>query len=79
MVWFGDDHEHTQAYNQVSLPFAMWCCVVLIATGSSTKKPPRTRLTSVMSSLVVLLPMRFDPVVLYFPAIFKHTPGCQGI
>ena len=57
----------------------MWCCVVLIATGSSTKKPPRTRLTSVMSSLVVLLPMRFDPVVLYFPAIFKHTLGCQGI
>jgi hypothetical protein len=76
MVWFNDNQD---AYDQVSLPYAMWCCVVLIATGSSTKTPNLTRLTSVMSSLLVLLPMRFDPVVLSFPVIFKHALGCQSI
>ncbi|KAI0279187.1 hypothetical protein BGY98DRAFT_463903 [Russula aff. rugulosa BPL654] len=55
MVWFNDNQE---AYDNVSLSFAMWGCVVLIATGSSTKTPPSTRLTSVMSSLLVLLHMR---------------------
>jgi hypothetical protein len=42
------------------------CCVVLIATGSSTTRAPSTSLTSAMSSLPVLLPMRFDPTVLSF-------------
>jgi hypothetical protein len=55
------------------------CCVVLIATRSSTNPPPSTSLTSLMSSLLVLLPMRFDPVVLSFSAIFNHALGCQGI
>ena len=76
MVWFSDNQE---AYDNVSLSFAIWGCVVLIATGSSTKAPPSTRLTSVMSSLLVLLPMRFALVVLSFPAIFKLALGCQGI
>ena len=66
MGWFDDDHSCTQAYNDVSLSLAMWCCMVLIATASSTKTPPIIRLLSVMSSLQVLLPMRFDPVVLLF-------------
>ena len=80
MSWFDNDHEHTQAYNQVSLSFAKWYCVVLIATGSSSNPPPSTRLTSVMSSLLVLLPLRFDFVLFLFPAIFKHALlGCQGI
>jgi hypothetical protein len=42
-------------------------CLVLIITGSSTKKNPSTRLTSVTSSLLVPLPIRFDPVSPSFP------------
>jgi len=81
MGWFGNDHDHTQANNKVSLVLRNVCCVVfkLIATGFSTKRPLSTRLTSVMSSFLVLLPIRFDPVVLSFPVIFKYAIGCQGI
>ena len=47
--------------------------MVLIVTGSSTKPPPSTRLTSLTSSLVVPWPMRFGSTVPRFPSIFKHV------
>ena len=47
-------------------------CVVLIAIGSSTKRALSMSLTLLTSSLLVLQPMRFGPVVLLGPAQYSN-------
>ena len=56
------------------------CCVVLIEIVSSTTRNPSIRLTSVMSSWLVLQPFMFDPVFPSFSCnIQASSLGCQGI
>lgn len=72
MSWFGDDHKHTEAYNNVRFSLCN-CCVTLIMTGFSIKPLRSTRRPSATSSSLVLRPLQFVPVVLQvLPEIFKN-------
>src|SRR5216683_7623829 len=65
MGWFDDNHDYTQAYNDVCFsffPFATSAAATFIVIVFSTKVAPSTSRVSPTRSLLVLRPMRFVPV-----------------
>jgi hypothetical protein len=76
MGWFDDDHDYSQAYNNVCFsfcPFATSATATFIVTVFSTKLCPSTSRVSATSSLLVLQPMRFVPVAPKFSCNIQNT------